>query len=116
MYDESHFDKMVGAGLNALAEGPGGRGLFTSETADPNWSKAHKVLLPAFSMDAMRGYFPRMLDIALQLMQKWERLNSDDTVGSDMSLVLLLGPGQSRRPAGGALLRAAPGTRYAILA
>jgi cytochrome P450/NADPH-cytochrome P450 reductase len=78
--DESRFDKMLGGGLKALAEGPADRGLFTSETADPCWSKAHNVLLPAFSMDAMRGYFPQMLDIAVQLMQKWERLNSDDTV------------------------------------
>ena len=50
-------------------------GCFTSETADPNWHKAHNVLMPAFSMDAMRGYYPRMLDIAVQLIQKWERLN-----------------------------------------
>jgi cytochrome P450 / NADPH-cytochrome P450 reductase len=28
--DESRFDKMLGQGLNALAEGPVGRGLFTS--------------------------------------------------------------------------------------
>jgi cytochrome P450/NADPH-cytochrome P450 reductase len=78
--DESGFDKKVGAGLSQLAAGPAGRGLFTSETQDPNWRKAHNVLLPAFSMDAMRGYLPRMLDIASQLMLKWERLNVDDTV------------------------------------
>ena len=71
--DESQFDKNVGGGLRALASGPAGRGLFTSETQDPNWRKAHNVLLPAFSMDAMRGYLPRMLDIASQLMLKWER-------------------------------------------
>ncbi|HEX3346623.1 MAG TPA: cytochrome P450, partial [Acetobacteraceae bacterium] len=89
--DESRFDKMVGPGLKALAEGPAGAGLFTSETADPNWSKAHNVLLPAFSMDAMRGYFPRMLDVAVQLIQKWERLNSDDTVDvpADMTRLTL---------------------------
>ena len=44
-----------------------GAGLFTSETSDPNWRKAHNILLPAFSMDAMRGYHPMMLDIAVQL-------------------------------------------------
>jgi cytochrome P450/NADPH-cytochrome P450 reductase len=78
--DESRFDKLVGPGLKALAEGPAGAGLFTSETADPNWRKAHNVLLPAFSLDAMRSYFSPMLDIAVQLMQKWERLNPEDTV------------------------------------
>ena len=78
--EESRFDKEVGPGLKALAEGPAGAGLFTSETADPKWHKAHNILLPAFSLDAMRGYLPRMLDIAVQLMQKWERLNPEDTV------------------------------------
>lgn len=77
--DESRFDKKVAGGLTSLARGPAGRGLFTSETQDPDWRRAHNVLLPAFSMDAMRGYYPRMLDIAVQLMQKWERLNPDDT-------------------------------------
>jgi cytochrome P450/NADPH-cytochrome P450 reductase len=89
--DESRFDKNVGAGLSALASGPAGRGLFTAETQDPNWRKAHNVLLPSFSMDAMRGYHPRMLDIATQLMLKWERLNADDTVDvpADMTRLTL---------------------------
>jgi cytochrome P450 / NADPH-cytochrome P450 reductase len=87
--DESSFDKNVGAGLSALASGPAGRGLFTSETQDPKWRKAHNVLLPAFSMDAMRGYLPRMLDIASQLMLKWERLNADDTVDVPADLTRL---------------------------
>ena len=89
--DESGFDKKVGAGLSQLATGPAGRGLFTSETQDPKWRKAHNVLLPAFSMDAMRGYLPRMLDIASQLMLKWERLNADDTVDvpADMTRLTL---------------------------
>ena len=49
------------------------------------------MLLPAFSMDAMRGYHPRMLDIAFQLMQKWERLNPDDSVDvpADMTRLTL---------------------------
>src|SRR6516165_11339839 len=89
--DESRFDKKLGSGLQALAEGPVDRGLFTSETQDPNWRRAHNVLLPAFSMDAMRGYHPRMLDIATQLMLKWERLNGDDTVDvpADMTRLTL---------------------------
>ena len=87
--DESKFDKNVGGGLRALASGPAGRGLFTSETEDPNWRKAHNVLLPAFSTDAMRGYLPRMLDIASQLTLKWERLNPDDTVDVPADLTRL---------------------------
>ena len=65
--------------------------MFTSETSDPNWRKAHNVLLPAFSLDAMRSYFPGMLDLAVQLMQKWERLNPDDVVDvpADMTRLTL---------------------------
>jgi cytochrome P450 len=42
-------------------------------------------------MDAMRGYHPRMLDIATQLMLKWERRNADDTVDvpADMTRLTL---------------------------
>jgi len=89
--DESRFDKMLGPGLRVLGASPLVRGLFTSETADPNWHKAHNILLPAFSMDAMRHYHPMMLDIAVQLMQKWERLNPDDTVDvpADMTRLTL---------------------------
>src|ERR1700734_4545401 len=87
--DESGFNKKVGAGLRQLAAGPAGRGLFTSETQNPNWRKAHNVLLPAFGMDAMRGYLPRMLDIASQMMLKWGRLNADDTVDVPADLTRL---------------------------
>jgi len=89
--DESRFDKMLGPGLRALGSSAFGAGLFTSETSDPNWRKAHNILLPAFSMDAIRSYHPMMLDIAVQLMQKWERLNSDDTVDvpADMTRLTL---------------------------
>ena len=34
--DESRFDKMLGPGLKAIAEGPADRGLFTSEIG-PNF-------------------------------------------------------------------------------
>src|SRR5215475_10942954 len=89
--DESRFDKMLGPGLRALDAGPLGRGLFTSETTDPNWHKAHNILLPAFSMDAMRHYHPMMLDIAVQLMQKWARFNPGETadVPGDMTRLTL---------------------------
>jgi cytochrome P450 / NADPH-cytochrome P450 reductase len=77
--DESRFDKEVGPGLKALAEDPAGAGLLTSETLDPKWHKAHNILLPAFSLDAMRGYLPRMLDTPCSLYKNG-RLNPEDSV------------------------------------
>jgi cytochrome P450 / NADPH-cytochrome P450 reductase len=77
--DEKRFDKMLGQGLiNARAIV--GDGLFTSWTQEPNWKKAHNILLPNFGMRAIRNYFPMMTDIAMQLVQKWERLNPDEEI------------------------------------
>ena len=78
--DDERFDKLVGDGQKAVRKFGTSNGLFTSDTDDPNWSKAHNILLPNFSTQAMRDYLPMMNDIAAQLMQKWERLNPGDPV------------------------------------
>ncbi len=77
--DESRFDKSVAGALHRVRT-ISGDGLFTAYTSEPNWSKAHNILLPNFGDRAMQGYHPMMLDIAEQLMLKWERLNPDDEV------------------------------------
>ena len=77
--DESRFDKEVSAALRKVRPFAGD-GLFTAETKEPNWQKAHNILLPSFSQSAMRGYHNMMVDIAVQLVQKWERLNPDESV------------------------------------
>ena len=88
--DDTRFDKMLGRGqINARAVV--GDGLFTSWTHEPNWRKAHNILLPNFGMRAIRNYFPMMTDIAMQLVQKWERLNpeQDIDVPADMTRLTL---------------------------
>ncbi|MFT4863319.1 MAG: cytochrome P450/NADPH-cytochrome P450 reductase [Pseudohongiellaceae bacterium] len=77
--DETRFDKSVRGPLRRVRT-IGGDGLFTSDTSAPNWSKAHNILMPTFSQQAMVDYLPQMIDIAEQLMLKWERLNADDEV------------------------------------
>lgn len=77
--DETRFDKAVRGALRRL-RAIGGDGLFTGDTQAPNWGKAHNILMPTFSQKSMHSYLPMMVDIAEQLMQKWERLNSDDEV------------------------------------
>ncbi|HEX4946888.1 MAG TPA: cytochrome P450, partial [Blastocatellia bacterium] len=77
--DEKRFDKAVRGALK-IVRGFGGDGLFTAKTSEPNWSKAHNILLPNFSHKAMLSYHPMMLDIAEQLVLKWERLNPDDEI------------------------------------
>src|SRR5919199_452763 len=88
--DENRFDKFLGAGQrNARAFA--GDGLFTSWTQEPNWSKAHNILLPNFATQAIKGYLPEMADIAMQLAQKWERLNPEDEIDvpADMTRLTL---------------------------
>ena len=89
--DDERFDKLVGDGQKAVRKFGTSNGLFTSDTDDPNWSKAHNILLPNFSTQAMRDYLPMMNDIAAQLMQKWERLNPGDPVDvtADMTRLTL---------------------------
>lgn len=77
--DEARFDKAVRGALRRV-RAIAGDGLFTADTAAPNWGKAHNILLPTFSQRAMIDYFPMMADIAGQLCLKWERLNEDDEI------------------------------------
>ena len=56
--DDERFDKLVGDGQKAVRSVRPSAGLFTSDTDDPNWSKAHNILLPNFSTQAMRDYVP----------------------------------------------------------
>jgi cytochrome P450/NADPH-cytochrome P450 reductase len=77
--DESRFDKSVAVALYKLRT-VAKDGLFTGLTKEPNWQKAHNILLPAFSQQAMKGYHEMMVDIARQLVEKWARLNANESI------------------------------------
>ena len=77
--DEKRFDKAVRGSLRRV-RAVGGDGLFTADTKEPNWSKAHNILLQPFGNRAMTSYHPSMVDIAEQLVKKWERLNGDEEI------------------------------------
>ncbi|TMK46534.1 MAG: cytochrome P450 [Alphaproteobacteria bacterium] len=77
--DEKRFDKAVRGPLRRVRT-VAGDGLFTADTTEPNWSKAHNILLQPFGNRAMQSYHPSMVDIAEQLVKKWERLNADDEI------------------------------------
>jgi len=88
--DEARFDKAVRGALRRVRT-IAGDGLFTGDTQEDNWSKAHNILLPTFGRQAMNNYMPMMLDVAGQLVSKWERLNADDEIDvvHDMTAVAL---------------------------
>ena len=70
--DERRFDKKIHASLRNIRE-LAGDGLFTAYTDEPNWARAHRLLMPAFGPVGIRGMFDPMLDIADQLLVRWER-------------------------------------------
>ncbi|MEV2266757.1 bifunctional cytochrome P450/NADPH--P450 reductase [Nonomuraea africana] len=87
--DESRFRKNVHDDLVNLRE-LGGDGLFTAYNDEPNWRKAHDILLPSFSLGAMRGYHERMKQVARGLLAKWERAGDTPVdVAADMTRLTL---------------------------
>ncbi|WP_405598094.1 MULTISPECIES: bifunctional cytochrome P450/NADPH--P450 reductase [unclassified Streptomyces] len=89
--DDARFDKLVTGGQARLRRSAINNGLFTADTADPMWQRAHNILMPPFGLKAMRDYMPMMLDVAGQLLDKWARLNPDDEVdvSADMTRLTL---------------------------
>jgi cytochrome P450 / NADPH-cytochrome P450 reductase len=89
--DETRFAKFVAKPQQVIGTALPTRGLFTSESGDPLWKSAHEILLPAFSQRSIQGYHPLMVDIADQLLLKWERLNPGEPVDvtADMTRLTL---------------------------
>ncbi|WP_086823694.1 bifunctional cytochrome P450/NADPH--P450 reductase [Allokutzneria sp. NRRL B-24872] len=81
--DDTRFRKNVHTELENLRD-IGGDGLFTAYNDEPNWRKAHDILMPAFSLGAMRGYHSAMLSVARTLVAKWDRAEHVD-VAADMT-------------------------------
>jgi cytochrome P450/NADPH-cytochrome P450 reductase len=88
--DQQRFHKNLSPALRNVRAFTGD-GLFTSWTHEPNWRKAHNILLPNFSQQAMQGYFPMMVEMTDQLLDKWQRLNAGDEVNvvDDMTRLTL---------------------------
>lgn len=55
-------------------------GLFTAFPTEPNWHKAHRTLMPVFGPLGVRKMFPEQLDIASQMILKWDRLGPDHII------------------------------------
>ncbi|MFC5213705.1 cytochrome P450 [Streptomyces coerulescens] len=70
--DERRFAKHVGPGLENVREFAAD-GLFTAYNDEPNWAKAHDILMPAFALGSMRTYHPVMLKVARRLIDSWDR-------------------------------------------
>lgn len=69
--DESRFAKNLTPSL-ARVRPLAGDGLFTAYHGEPNWQKAHDVLMPGFSYAGLQNYHAAMLDINGQLIARWD--------------------------------------------
>lgn len=74
--DESRWEKHVGHSLRKLRP-VAGDGLFTAYNHEPNWAKAHAILMPAFTKAAMESYHPTMTATVAELIDAWS--NRADT-------------------------------------
>ncbi|MGW1893837.1 cytochrome P450 [Streptomyces sp. NPDC002004] len=70
--DETRFAKHVGPALENVREFTAD-GLFTAYNDEPNWARAHDILMPAFALGSMRTYHPVMLRVARRLLESWDR-------------------------------------------
>lgn len=77
--DETRFKKALHRPLQE-ARYVGRDGLFTAHDEEPNWGKAHRLLMPAFGPLGLRSMFDRMYDIAEQMMVRWERFGESATI------------------------------------
>jgi cytochrome P450/NADPH-cytochrome P450 reductase len=70
--DEQRFAKHIGPALENV-RAFAADGLFTAYNDEPNWAKAHDILMPAFALGSMRTYHPVMLKVARRLVEAWDR-------------------------------------------
>lgn len=65
-------------------------GLFTAYNHEPNWQRAHNILAPAFTQEAMRSYHQTMTDSVHELLDYWTaREGWIDDVAEDMNKLTL---------------------------
>ncbi|MEU1628895.1 cytochrome P450 [Streptomyces sp. NPDC020096] len=89
--DETRFSKGIGPALENV-RGITADGLFTAYNDEPNWAKAHDILLPAFALGSMRTYHPAMLRVARRLIASWDAHMADAVpvdVADDMTRMTL---------------------------
>jgi len=70
--DEARFGKKIHQSLTNIRSFAGD-GLFTARTDEDNWKSANKILAPAFGQASLKNLYEPMMDIAEQMLLKWER-------------------------------------------
>lgn len=74
--NDDRFEKVIGGSLMQLRPLIGD-GLFTAHAHEQNWHRAHRTLMPVFGPMGVRKMFPEMLDVASQMILRWDRLGPE---------------------------------------
>lgn len=69
--DETRFAKHIGPALENV-RAFAADGLFTAYNDEPNWARAHDILMPAFALGSMRAYHPVMYRVARRVLDAWD--------------------------------------------
>ncbi|MFJ5116009.1 cytochrome P450 [Streptomyces sp. NPDC088551] len=79
LFDDTRFEKFTGFGIEAFRPVTGD-GLFTAYNDEENWALAHRILLPAFSREALQRYHHEMAGSVARLVEHWTRTADDERV------------------------------------
>ncbi|KAI9018068.1 cytochrome P450 [Phycomyces nitens] len=77
--ESEYFTKKIKTTLKEI-KNFAGQGLFTTDTSDPDWKLAHKLLMPAFSPRAIKVYQNEMGIIAQETIRILEQYKPDEKV------------------------------------
>ncbi|KAI4161191.1 MAG: hypothetical protein LQ342_005087 [Letrouitia transgressa] len=77
--DEARFEKTTLGNVDEVRNVLGD-GLFTAKSDEKNWFIAHRTLMPSFGPLGIRKMFPQMMDIASQLILKWDRMGPEHEI------------------------------------
>lgn len=80
--NEELWEKNVGFSLRKLRP-LAGDGLITAFNHEPNWQRAHNILLPIFSKEAMTSYHATMAGTVRELLEAWQRTTDWIDVADD---------------------------------
>lgn len=76
--NETHWQKHVGPLVDKMRLTLGD-GLFTAYNDEPNWRKAHNILMPAFTKTAMKNYHERMTATVHELLEAWNARSAEQS-------------------------------------
>jgi cytochrome P450/NADPH-cytochrome P450 reductase len=65
--------------LGRLRAGAAGKGLFTSGDEEEIWQIAHRILLPAFGLGAIKQYFGRIVEVSDDLIENLRSRKPDES-------------------------------------